>query len=58
MFKIGYTKRSHAVVLKELCCTQFFKLYFWNRQNYWRIGGEELQNASVKKEIKWEECTK
>lgn len=24
MFKIGYTKRSHAVVLKELCCTQFF----------------------------------
>ena len=24
MFKIGYIKRSHAVVLKELFCTQFF----------------------------------
>lgn len=36
----------------------FFKLYFWNRQNYWKIGGEELRNVSVEKEIKWEECTK
>ena len=24
MFKIGYTKRCHAFVFKELRCTQFF----------------------------------
>ena len=32
-----------------------FGLFLWNRQNKWEIGGQELQNARLEKEIKWEE---